>query len=470
MANLKSQIFMIVLIILFGFLFFYRLGWNNLVSWDEAWYGTIAREIYRTGDLMHMKWNGAPYYDHPPMGFWLMAGSYKIFGINEFSTRLPSALLGLFSIILIYGTGIKLFGKKVIGFAAALVMGTAAWYIIRVRAGDLDSLFVFFYILTVYLSLKSSKNFTWFPLAMAAFGGLILSKTLVGLSAGLLIAYWNVGQVFRSKKNLLISLLGILVLAAVVLPWYYINLTAYPGFIKKHFIDVGIRKRTSLSSYFQLDPKLPLFYLHMGVRKWYYLWLASSAFLLVTLKFIKKPVFFLIFWNAVILYPFLTTSQTQIWHLIPVYLPMSLIIASGFYYGGVFAGRILHLKKLVDIGYLAFFLVLAFIQIKIFFPEVYPQGHYTPDDVKISRSAAKYDKRIYLNDDFLPIAAFYSGRDIIPLLGLTDEKRTMAGFFQSDENNFVMITRNWSIDNLVVAKIPYKILEKNNSFSIVTRP
>ncbi len=101
----RDHFYVIVLVTLFSFLFFYRLGWNTLVSWDEAWYGSIAREMVKTGDYMNMMWNGNPFYDHPPMGFWLMAASYKLFGINEFTTRLPSALLGLCANIFMYWTG-----------------------------------------------------------------------------------------------------------------------------------------------------------------------------------------------------------------------------------------------------------------------------------------------------------------------------------------------------------------------------
>lgn len=485
---MKKHALLIILILLFGFLFFYRLDWNTLVSWDEAWYGTIARNMLKSGDWMRMVWKGQAYFDHPPMGFWLMAISYKIFGINEFSTRLPSALLGLFSILLIYKTGIELFGKKIIGFAAGLVLGTSAWYIVRVRSGNLDSLFVFFYILTVYLSFKSSKNFRLFPLTMAAFGGLILSKTLVGFSAAILIFYWNFTKIFQSRKNFTMFLLGLLTTALIVLPWYYINNKENIYFIQQHFINIGIRKRTSIFDYLRLDYKLPLFYLHMGVRKWYYLWLVATAFLAITFKFLKKQFFFLFLWNTIILYPFLTTSQTQIWHLIPVYLPMALLIAVGFYYGiesGYKVFRHSGLPRIrfwshrfalpqndsiVNMVYVLFFVIIAFIQIKIFYPEFYPNGHYIPDDVRISKSAAKYNQQIFLDDDFFPIATFYSGKDMKPLIDLPDKERTMVGFFQSDKKDFIVITRNWAVDNLKAAKIPYKILEKNNSFSIVSRP
>src|SRR3989337_2128571 len=102
MTKIKRAAPIIFLAIIFNFIFFYRLDYNTLESWDEAWYASIAREMVKTGNFIQMVWNGKPYYDHPPLGFWLMAISYKLFGVNEFATRFPSAILGLFSIYLVY--------------------------------------------------------------------------------------------------------------------------------------------------------------------------------------------------------------------------------------------------------------------------------------------------------------------------------------------------------------------------------
>lgn len=487
---IKSNTLLFILLGLFSFLFFYRMGWNTLVSWDEAWYGSIAREMLKTGDWMKMMWNGKWYYDHPPMGFWLMAISYKYFGINEFTTRLPSVILGILTILLIYLTSVELFKNKVVGFVAGLIMGTTVWYFIRVRSGNLDSVFVFFNILTVYFSIKSSKNFKWFPLAMAAFGGLILSKTLVGFSAGILIFFLNFKQIFN-KKNILWLLLGIGSGILVAVPWYYLHIKTNPLFIEEHFLIIGTRNK-SLASYFQLNATLPLFYLHMGVRKWYYLWLLGLGLIIVTFKFVKKNYFFLLLWNFLILYPFLTTDKTQIWHLIPVYLPMALIVSSGIFFGveKIYVYlinqiyRVKFMKKnkrtinflenkkniILTIPFVCVFILLAIIQIKGFYKEVFSTSRFTPDDVDISKRISKYSNPVYLDDDFLPIAVFYSGKNITTLISLPDDQRTLATFYKnSDVKNFVAITRNWAIDNLKVENIPYKILEKNNSFSIVSR-
>src|SRR3972149_8722476 len=189
MKHIKAHWPLLIIIPLFLFLFFYRFDWATLANWDEAWYGAIARNIANTGNFLKMEFNGKTYYDHPPLGFILMAASIKLFGASTFAVRFPSAILGLGSVILLYFLARELFKEKLVGLAASMVLGTSVWYLVRVRSGDLDSVFVFFYILTVFLSVRSTKNFLLFPLTMISFAWLILTKALGGPSAGVLIFF-----------------------------------------------------------------------------------------------------------------------------------------------------------------------------------------------------------------------------------------------------------------------------------------
>lgn len=401
-----------------------------------------------------------------------MSVAYKLFGINEFSTRLPSAILGLLSTILIYATAVKLLGKKEIGFVAALIMGTCVWYVIRVRSGNLDGEFIFFYIATIYFSVFSRKNFKWFPAAAGAFACLLLTKTLVGISAAPLMAYLLIGQLIKIKKNIWYLNAGIVVFAIILLPWYIVQYRLYPDFIQHHFLTIGARDKTLLS-YFDFHASQPLFYIHMGIRKWYYFWLISVIFLLAMLvRDVVKRIYskesyvygFLLLWNFVVLYPFLTSTKTELWHLIPVYLPIAFVIATAF-------RRIFFFSAWFYVG---LFIIIATTQIRTFYPEVIPANKYIPDDVAISKRVSVYNKKTYLDDDFFPISVYYSNRKVYPLYSLemfgeSKTKDTLVNLFRSDEKDFVVITRNWAVDNLKVEKIPYKLLEKNNSFTILTR-
>lgn len=469
---IKSNITQISLILIFSFLFFFRLGMTTLSSWDEAWYGAISKEINISNNWLDTKFNGKGFYDHPPLGFWLITISYKIFGANEFSTRFPSAFLGLLSIILISNIAFLLFNKKTVAFISGLILGSSVWYIIRVRSGNLDSVLVFFFLLTIYLSIKSEKKYNLFPLTLLSFAGLLLTKTLVGLSAGILILFWNYKNIFNIK-NIKITLLSIFSFLLFTTPWYAYHIINYSDFINRHFFEIGLRSNQT-KSYFNLSYEQPLFYIHMGIRKWYYLWIAASAYLLISLKFIKKNYLFLFLWLFVVLFPFLSSEKTELWHLIPVYLPISILISIGVFsileniikiinklIRHKMVNKILINKNFISTIYIVSFLLLFFIQIKNLYSEIIPENIWIPDSVAISKDISKYNKKIFLNDDFFPQAVYYSNKNIETI---GDVKEV----FKKGETNFVAIIRNWVLKDLDENNLKYKILKSNGTFSIVT--
>lgn len=472
---------MIILLILFGFLFFYHIDYNKLASWDEAWYGSISREIVKSNDFINLNWNGKPYFDHPPMGFWLMAGSQKILGTSEFSLRAPSALLGLFTIILIFALAKELFKNPLISFMSSLILGTSVWYVLRVRSGNLDAIFAFFYVLTIYLSIKSSRNFKFFPVTMGAFACLFLTKTLIGISALPLIIFTNWRQIMF-RKNLSLVLIGISLFLIIVSPWYLYHLIKYPNFFNHHFVNIGSRNR-NLTSYFDMTNfNQVMFYLHMGIRKWYYFWIFALVFILSTRLFFKKNVAFLLLWTITVLFPFLSSEKTEIWHLIPVYLPLSITTAYGLYslieYSFDFIKKLkitsftykrnLNTLYMTNLSFFCLVCLVAVFQIKTFKDEVIPKSLYTSDEVDISLKLKKFDKKIYFDDDFLPIAVFYSEKHLMPVSYIPSYK-TLLGLFKSKEKDFVVVTRSWAVDGLKVNNLGYKVLAENKSFYIIGR-
>lgn len=72
--------------------FFCNLGNIGLVDETEPLFAEAARQMVETGDWITPYFNGETRFDKPPLIYWLMAISYHIFGINEWSVRLPSAI------------------------------------------------------------------------------------------------------------------------------------------------------------------------------------------------------------------------------------------------------------------------------------------------------------------------------------------------------------------------------------------
>ena len=67
---------------------------------DESKYAEAPREMLELGDWLTPRYDYVRYLSKPPLGFWIGAAVYRVFGVNEFSARLPVALAGVAALAL----------------------------------------------------------------------------------------------------------------------------------------------------------------------------------------------------------------------------------------------------------------------------------------------------------------------------------------------------------------------------------
>src|ERR1044072_7716542 len=91
-----------VLSLLAGLLLFMGLGSMGLTDRDEGRNAEAGREMLETGGWISPTFNYQPLFAKPVLVYWLMSLSYRWFGVDEFSARLPSAAFGLGLILLQY--------------------------------------------------------------------------------------------------------------------------------------------------------------------------------------------------------------------------------------------------------------------------------------------------------------------------------------------------------------------------------
>ena len=124
LKQLNNPKFYTYLLILFlTLILFSKLHYNGLPNYDDAYYAQKAKEILKTGDMWTLKFYNSPRYDNPPMHMWIMAGMYKIFGINEYAARFPSTLFTLILILFVFKIG-KLIFDSWTGFFASFCLST----------------------------------------------------------------------------------------------------------------------------------------------------------------------------------------------------------------------------------------------------------------------------------------------------------------------------------------------------------
>ncbi|MCX7726226.1 MAG: glycosyltransferase family 39 protein [Chitinispirillaceae bacterium] len=141
------------LIFLGATLFIPFLGNVHLFDWDEINFAEAAREMLITKNFMRVTIDFQPFWEKPPLFFWCIALSMKIFGINEFSARFVNAVVGIITLLVVYNIGRKKFDTT-FGLLWALAFVGSFLPHVFFKSGIIDPLFNLF----IFLGLNSAIN------------------------------------------------------------------------------------------------------------------------------------------------------------------------------------------------------------------------------------------------------------------------------------------------------------------------
>lgn len=274
-ANIQERIFLTFITL---FIFFYRLGAYGLFDNNEGLYAEIAHEILLSGNFVIPTLNGAPYIEKPPLLYWLIAVSFKVFGVGEYSARMVPALAGFSTVWGVYFF-MRRFKSTHAAFYSAVMLTTSIGFITFSHMIFFDVLLTCFltFALLFYFEwwrTTEQKNLITFYIFMAAAvmtkGGVAL--VLVGTT---LIAFWIVERrgwswVFNSFNPL-----GILLFLVFVAPWHVMASFQDPNFLHFYFINEHV--------YRFLDIREPRDY-YRG--PWYYYLHRLALYLLPWLPFL----------------------------------------------------------------------------------------------------------------------------------------------------------------------------------------
>jgi 4-amino-4-deoxy-L-arabinose transferase-like glycosyltransferase len=110
LRNGKSGHLFIALVLLGALFFLPGLGQVHLFDWDEANFAEASREMLVRGNWLQVTIDYQPFYQKPPLFFWLQALSMKAFGVNEFAARFVNAVCGIATLTAVYIIGSRLVG------------------------------------------------------------------------------------------------------------------------------------------------------------------------------------------------------------------------------------------------------------------------------------------------------------------------------------------------------------------------
>ncbi|BAT52090.1 hypothetical protein NOS3756_10210 [Nostoc sp. NIES-3756] len=152
----------LILLVLSLILWLIFLGNSPLRDWDEGVVAQVAREIWNappgTTHWLYPTLGGVPYQNKPPFIHLLIAWVYSLGGVNEWTTRLPSAVLTALGVPVLYLVGCLIFNQSLPALFSALVYMTMLPVVRHGRLAMLDGTITTFFLLLFFCFLKARKN------------------------------------------------------------------------------------------------------------------------------------------------------------------------------------------------------------------------------------------------------------------------------------------------------------------------
>ncbi|MEP7167021.1 MAG: glycosyltransferase family 39 protein [Candidatus Woesebacteria bacterium] len=250
-TNSKTKLLICIILLLSGLLRIYKLDKvPPSPYWEEVALGYDAYSIAKTGKDHHG--NSFPviafpsYGDYKPSGyFYAIVPFVKVFGLNIWTVRLPSAIAGIISVLLVYLIGKELFEGKV-GLVGSFLFAIQPWAI-QFSRGGWEVNFAMMLILMGTWLLCAARRKPWilplsvifFSLSMYTYHAARLFAPLIGALGAMLLLYgWYRGQHAKKPKKVIgVVLISLLIAIASVAP-FVLNLNNKA--VSSRFTDTSI--------------------------------------------------------------------------------------------------------------------------------------------------------------------------------------------------------------------------------------
>jgi 4-amino-4-deoxy-L-arabinose transferase-like glycosyltransferase len=310
---------------------FFNLGAAALFEPDEGRNAEKAREILLLNDWVTPHQNFLPVLDKPIFFYWLVALSFKLFGLSDWSARLPSALAAVGCLVLVYR-----FARDQWGFWEAvwspLILATSVEFFALSRLVIFDMTLTFFNTLSLvnfYAAAKAenraSRRLNLFLMYAAMGAGTLTKGPISVVIPGMVIFFYFLMARKWSFLKEMDLLLGAFIYFAIVTPWYAWVEIRNPGYLRYFLWEENFIR--------YLTP-------HFGrTEPWYYFFLVLGAGFLpwtFLLPFTARKswkestdtaILFLLLW-VLLPFVFFSLSKSKLPHyILPIYPPLALLAA-----------------------------------------------------------------------------------------------------------------------------------------------
>ena len=215
---------------------FSGLGALGLVGPDEPRYAAIARAMAETHDWVTPRLWGTPWFEKPVLYYWAAGIAMRIFGVNEFAARLPSALGALIAVVAVAWTALRSYGVGAAWYALLMLPTTVAMIGFS-RAATPDMLFAGMLTAAMAIAAEMLRKSRPGPVLQIAFGfflgAAVLAKgpAAVILAGGATLLWAGLSRQWRVPFRFLHPLI-ITTFCVTALPWYILCALRNPDFLR----------------------------------------------------------------------------------------------------------------------------------------------------------------------------------------------------------------------------------------------
>jgi 4-amino-4-deoxy-L-arabinose transferase-like glycosyltransferase len=237
-----------------AFLFFYGLGQFGLIGADEPRYAQVAREMLESRDWITPVLGGEPWLEKPPLYYWQATLAYKLFGVNDWAARLPSAIDATFLVLAVYFF-LRRF-RRGMELDGALISASCAGMIGYARAASMDmSLAAAFTIAMLgWWAWQESGKRLYLAVFYGFLGFGMLAKGPVApfLAIAVVVAHaFAIRDLRQTLRTLWLP--GIFLFCVIALPWYFAVQIRNPDFFRVFILEHNLA-RFSKNVYHHTEP------------------------------------------------------------------------------------------------------------------------------------------------------------------------------------------------------------------------
>src|SRR5205085_1508934 len=308
------------LILLTAAIYIGSAGIPALLDDADSFYAEVAREMNLRHDWITPYANELRFLEKPPLFYWLISLSYKLFGsANAFTARLPTAIIVTALVFVTFKIGKLLCGVRA-GLLGGLALASSVGMFLFTRILLPDALFTLLLALILYAFLRWQQAeqkigpLLWiYGLAGAA----VLARGLIGVVFPAAIIFGTLLVSGRLRDTVrLFSLKGLLLFLVIAAPWHILVGVRNPGFFWFYFINEHVLR--FLGKRYPMDygtvPLAPFWLLHL-------VWLFPWSIYLVTLCWPshfkravaenRRPLTLLLVWGLTILLFFSFSTRLE---------------------------------------------------------------------------------------------------------------------------------------------------------------